>query len=61
MKEQKVVITGNHNDINDLIAKGWDVVSVTAQHVATSVSTGNTFGKESILKGGFCFVMERKR
>lgn len=51
VKEHKVVITPDSYDVNQYLAEGWYVVSVTAQYV----STGGT----SHLDGKFCFVLER--
>ena len=52
-KEQIVIITDYRGDVDDAIARGWRVVSVTAGHVAT----GGSF-KEY---GKFCFVLERDK
>lgn len=49
MKEQKVLITDSQFDVNDFIGRGWTVVSVTAQHVASGGG------------GKFCFVLERDK
>lgn len=51
---QKVIITKNHDVINDMIDTGWIVKSVTAQYVSTN---GVSF--TSTLEGKFCFVMEK--
>lgn len=60
MIEQKVVITSEAKEINDTIANGWIVKSVTAQHV--SISHGGmhigTIDKPAI-RGYFCFVLEK--
>ena len=45
------MITDSAFDVNQYLQKGWKVISVTAQHVAT----GNSL-KEL---GKFCFVLER--
>lgn len=50
--EQKVIITDSQYDIQSYLDKGWIVVSVTAQHVASSSSY--------VTNGKFCFVLERK-
>ena len=34
--EQKVIITDSQYDVQNLLDKGWEVVSVTAQHVSTN-------------------------
>lgn len=49
--EQKVIITNSQSDIQNLIDKGWRVISVTAQHV----STGSSYH----LEGKFCFILEK--
>ena len=49
--EQKVLITDSEYDVNFELGKGWKVVSVTAQYVAT----GSSFET----RGKFCFVLER--
>jgi hypothetical protein len=50
--EQKFIITDNSYDVNDLILKGWRIVSITAQHVAT----GSAFS----LLGKFAILLERE-
>lgn len=51
VKEQMVMITDSAFDVNQYLQKGWKVISVTAQHVATGTSY-----KEL---GRFCFVLEK--
>lgn len=51
VKEHKVVIASGSYDVNQYLAEGWYVVSVTAQYVST--------GGPSQLNGKFCFVLER--
>jgi hypothetical protein len=51
MKEQMTVITDSAYDVNHYLQKGWKVISVTAQHIATGGSF-NQFGK-------FCFILEK--
>jgi hypothetical protein len=48
--EHKCIITDSAYDIQYLLDKGWNVVSVTPQHV--SAGTHNIGGK-------FCFILER--
>ena len=55
MTLQKVVITDDEFKINSLIKEGWDLKSVTAQHVAITGGTSFT----SKLEGKFCFVLEK--
>lgn len=50
---QKVIITKDANEINQYLANGWRVVSVTAQSVAA-----HEYGKVEDCKGKFCFVLE---
>jgi len=53
MKEQRVVITDNADVINKELNGGvWKIVSTTAQNV----SVGDV---SVILKGSFCFVIEK--
>ena len=58
MKQQQVIVTpyssyasDTADQINAAIAEGWRVVSVTAQHVASSSS--------QTIRGGFFVVLER--
>jgi hypothetical protein len=55
MTLQKIVITDDEFKINELIRAGWDLKSVTAQHVAISTSSSFT----SKIEGKFCFVLEK--
>jgi hypothetical protein len=50
-KEQKIVISHLQHEINELIDKGWTVVSITPQHVSTASS--------ATAKGEFCFLLEK--
>ena len=52
--EQKVIITTSERDINDWLAKGWTVVSVTAQRVSSGVNYSHPK-----VEGQFCFVIQR--
>lgn len=54
MTKQKVVITTDEIEINELINAGWCVKSVTAQHVAPGVNYSH-----SEVKGSFCFLLEK--
>ena len=49
--EQKFLITDSQYDVQDWLDKGWRIVSVTAQHVAT----GNSYTE----RGKFAIVLER--
>ena len=56
MKQQQVIVNNGYasdttDQINAAIAEGWRVVSVTAQHVASSSS--------QTIRGGFFVVLER--
>ena len=55
MTLQKIVITDDEFKINELIRSGWNLKSVTAQHV--SISTSSSF--TSKIEGKFCFVLEK--
>jgi hypothetical protein len=55
MYEHKVIITKDESVINEMLAAGWFVVSVTAQHVAVSTASSLT----SSIKGEFCFVLKK--
>jgi hypothetical protein len=57
MKEQMFIIVDDEGAINLYLEKGWEVISVTAQHV--SVSTGiNTTEK---LRGKFAVVLQKQK
>ena len=47
MKEQKLLITDSTYDVNEWLDKGWEVISVTAQHVSSGNYTER--GKFAIL------------
>ena len=61
MKEQRVLVTGNdyaievQEKVDAIMAQGWQVVSVTAQYVAT---TGN---RSQTTRGGYFIVFEREK
>jgi hypothetical protein len=57
MKQQKIIVLSGSDyasemekEVNDWLDKGWTVVSVTAQHVATDVRTE---------RGRFLLVIEK--
>jgi len=52
MKEQKFLIVDDQNDINEWLNKGWEVISVTAQHVSI---TGSSVYK---VRGSFAVVLQ---
>lgn len=49
--EQKFLITDSQYDVQGWLDKGWRIVSVTAQHVATA----NSYTE----RGKFAIVLER--
>jgi hypothetical protein len=57
MKEQRVLVTGDEyarevqENVDAIMAKGWQVVSVTTQHIAST----NT------VRGGYFIVFEREK
>lgn len=51
-KEQKFIITDSQYDVQNLLDKGWLIISVTAQHTAT----GSSFQ----VNGKFAVVLERE-
>ena len=59
MKEQRVLVTGNdyasevQDKVDAIMEEGWQVVSVAAQHVATSSSQA--------IRGGYFIVFEREK
>ena len=59
MKEQRVLVTGNdyaievQEKVDAIMAEGWRVVSVAAQHVAT--------GSSQAIRGGYFIVFEREK
>jgi hypothetical protein len=59
IKEQTVVVlsandyaSDQQKEINTYLAKGWQVASVTAQHVA--------MGERGTIRGGYFVVLERE-
>lgn len=53
MKEQKVVIPNDDNEINGYIDRGWIVVNM----IPMMVSTGNN----SFYNGKVCFLLEKEK
>ena len=54
MKEQKVVITDNGEDLEKYLVAGWLVKGVTALHVTCGENSYTTHGKAS-------YVLEREK
>ena len=59
MKEQKFLIVESAYDVNDWLDKGWEVVSVTPQHVAVSL-TGSSYNY-TIVTGKFAVVIQKQK
>lgn len=53
--KQQVIITDLTEIINEMLKAGWEIESVTPQHVATS----NKYASSQI-RGHFCFVLKKK-
>lgn len=58
MKEQKFLIVESAHDVNDWLDKGWEVVSVTPQHVAVSL-TGSSYN-HATRTGKFAVVIQKQ-
>ncbi len=54
MTEQKVILEEGTTVVNDYLSKGWTVVSITAQYVASGEN-------HYPIKGGFLYVIERTK
>jgi hypothetical protein len=54
MKEQMFLITDEHEVVQRWLDKGWRIISVTAQHVASG-SQSHT----SKISGNFAIVLEK--
>ena len=61
LKDQKVVITSSEPIINNLILEGWEIKSVTAQHVACSPPVTQYTAPEIKMEGKFCFLLEKQK
>lgn len=55
MKNQKFLITDNEKDVEHWVDRGWEIVSVTAQHV--SLAGAQRYSER--LKGKFAIVLEK--
>lgn len=51
------MITESQRDIQDLLDKGWKVISVTAQHISIG-GAGQAYSPMTGY-GKFCFILER--
>ena len=52
--QQKVIITKYQSAVNDYLSDGWQIVSITAQRVATGVD-------HTAVLGEFCFVIQKEK
>ncbi len=57
MKEQKFIIAGSSQEVNEWLDKGWEVVSVTAQYV--SHVKGSGWDDPLTARGKFAVVIQR--
>ena len=46
--ERKFIITGDEDQVQQLLEEGWKIVSVTSQHVATGSTGQYLYGKFAI-------------
>ena len=62
MQTDVVIITQNARDLTDYLKAGYEVVSVTAQHVALAAHAGNASYSSPLernMAGNFCFVLRK--
>jgi hypothetical protein len=59
MKIQKFLIVKDTNEINQWLSDGWEVISVTAQHV--SVSTATPYATTSKEFGNFAVLLQKQK
>jgi hypothetical protein len=57
MKNQKFLITKDENEVNEWINQGWEIISVTAQHVAAAGSHSYS----ETLRGKFAIVLQKQK
>jgi hypothetical protein len=57
MKSQKFLIIDNEDQVNEWLEKGWEVVSVTPQHVSVSM-TGSSYDHKTVI-GKFAVVIQK--
>ena len=53
MKEQKILIIDSTRDVNDLLDKGWEVISITPQYVSS--------GSSSYMRGQFAVLLQKQK
>lgn len=58
-KEQKFLIIENPREVNEWLDNGWEVISVTPQHVSVSM-VGNSYNYVSE-KGKFAVVIQKQK
>ena len=57
MKEQKFLIVEDSRSVNEWLDNGWEIISVTAQHV---VAAGSHSWSEK-LEGKFAIVIQKQK
>ena len=57
MKAQKFLIVEDERSVNEWLEKGWEVVSVTPQHVSVSM-TGSSYNYKTVV-GKFAVVIQK--
>jgi hypothetical protein len=57
MKEQKFLIVEDERSINDWLDKGWEVISVTAQHV----SAAGSHSWSEKFEGKFAVIIQKQK
>lgn len=58
MKEQQFLLVDNANDVNYFLERGWEVISVTAQHASVSLS-GSSYNYKTVT-GKFAVVIQKQ-
>ena len=58
MKEQMFLMVDDADDVNHYLERGWEVISVTAQHVSVSTAAG---GWTENMVGKFAVVIQKQK
>lgn len=58
MKEQMFLIVDDEIQVNHYLERGWEVISVTAQHVSVSTAAG---GRTENMVGKFAVVIQKQK
>ena len=61
MLKEKALLIDNTNELNNHLIDGWEVKSVTAQHIGIVASGQSNYPKTESVRGQFLVILKYKQ